>query len=261
MPFLKLLIFYIRLCKYVFISVFSLLKTLLTFISRLPRYLSSVPYFLSSHVPVHPYPILFDRDQSASSLGEYFWQDLFVASRIREHKPSNHADVGSRVDGFIAQLTHFIPVVLFDLRPLSHLIPNVTVIQSDINSIPTQFHNSFQSVSCLHTLEHIGLGRYGDPISLNDWPRAISSLAQLLCRNGNLWISVPVGTPRIVYNAHRIFSPYDIPSVCQSLGLELKSLSYVDAAEGVTVSLDPTTDLRYLETCDYHIAIYHFIRP
>jgi hypothetical protein len=257
---LKSVLFYVRLFKSLLSLFFLHLKTLPAFIARLPRYLSSVQYFLSSPLPVKPYPILFDSDQAASSLGEYFWQDLFVASRIREYNPSSHADIGSRVDGFVAQLTHFTSVVLFDLRPLTNQIPNVTIIQSDINNIPPHFYNSFHSVSCLHTLEHIGLGRYGDPISLNDWTKAIRSLTQLLSHNGHLWVSVPVGTPCIVYNAHRIFSSHDIPSVCFELGLQLTSLSYVNTSAGVTVCDDIAAGFRYLDNCDYHIAIYHFVR-
>lgn len=260
MPFTKFFLFYVRLLKYLLTSCLLTLKAIIVQILRLPRYLLSANIFLASNLPVKPYPQLFDVDESASNLGEYFWQDLFVASRLRQSKTSSHADVGSRVDGFIAQLSHFTPVVLFDLRPLSNIIPNVTAIQADINHIPSEFQACFDSVSCLHTLEHIGLGRYGDPISLDDWPQAIRSLIQLLRPNGHLWISVPVGTPSVIYNAHRIFSPDDIPSICLKSGLEFASLAYVNSDGGVTVSTDIRADLSYLHSCNYHLAIYQFIR-
>ena len=65
---------------------------------------------------------------------------------------------------------------------------------------------TWPSVSCLHALEHFGLGRYGDPIDVDGWLAGLNSLAEVVERNGLLYLSVPVGLQRIEFNAHRVFS-------------------------------------------------------
>lgn len=58
--------------------------------------------------------------------------------------------------------------------------------------------------------EHIGLGRYGDPLDPEGTKKAARELARVLAPRGNLYFSVPVGKPRVCFNAHRIHSPEQI---------------------------------------------------
>ena len=64
------------------------------------------------------WPCLDDWDANAGSLGYYFWQDLWAARKIFQVKPSEHYDIGSRLDGFIAHVLPFMPVTMVDIRPL-----------------------------------------------------------------------------------------------------------------------------------------------
>ena len=115
--------------------------------------------------PMAPYPCLLDRSASAASLGEYFWQDLYVARRILQAAPRRHSDIGSRIDGFVAHLACVRPVEVYDIRPLPVTIPNVGFRQWDLTEDGEAAPgDAADSVSCLHTLEHVGLGRYGDRI-------------------------------------------------------------------------------------------------
>jgi hypothetical protein len=58
----------------------------------------------------------------------------------------------------------------------------------------------------MHTIEHIGLGRYGDQIDPNGDMRAVNELKRVLAENGSLLFVTPVGKPKIEFNAHRIYS-------------------------------------------------------
>jgi hypothetical protein len=58
----------------------------------------------------------------------------------------------------------------------------------------------------MHTIEHIGLGRYGDQIDAEGDLKAIAELKRVITLDGNLIIVVPIGRPRIEFNAHRIYS-------------------------------------------------------
>ncbi|MCD4743243.1 MAG: DUF268 domain-containing protein [Desulfobacteraceae bacterium] len=154
-----------------------------------------------------PYPCLNDRfAESGSGKGHYFHQDLLVARRICSHKPVLHVDVGSRIDGFVAHVASFRPILVYDIRSLSNNIPNVTFVQADLmGEIPNHLTQSCDSLSCLHAIEHFGLGRYGDPIRSDGYLLGLDNLYRILKKNGKFYFSVPIGPQRIEFNAQRIF--------------------------------------------------------
>jgi hypothetical protein len=156
---------------------------------------------------------LFDHKSNAGDVNtHYFWQDLIVAAKINELKIKFHNDIGSRIDGFIAHLSASnIQTNIFDIRRLDYKIPNVKFTQLDLmKKIPKELEESCNSLSCLHTLEHFGLGRYGDTIDLDGYILGLNQMKKLVKSNGYFFLSVPVGRQRVEFNAHRIFDPNHI---------------------------------------------------
>jgi hypothetical protein len=82
---------------------------------------------------------------------------------------------------------------------------------------------SVKSLSCLHVAEHIGLGRYGDPLDPLGTEKAAAELMRCLAPNGNLYFALPIGKSRLCFNAHRIHSPQQIMTYFE--GLELAEFS------------------------------------
>lgn len=159
------------------------------------------------------FPQLGDREGGAGSVAtHYFQMDLYVAQRIFEKKPRKHFDVGSRIDGFVAHVASYRPIEVLDIRPLTDApIRNISFRQADLMDESVLWESdACDSVSCLHVLEHFGLGRYGDPIDPLAHERGFRNLARLVEPAGTLYFAVPVSNkPRIEFNAHRIFSfPY-----------------------------------------------------
>ncbi|GHV43939.1 hypothetical protein AGMMS49546_27000 [Spirochaetia bacterium] len=154
------------------------------------------------------YPCLLDKHESSGmAKGHYFHQDLLVARRIFINNPNVHIDVGSRFDGFVTHVASFRNIKVLDIRPLSIDISNISFIQCDLMSpLPEEMIESTDSLSCLHALEHFGLGRYGDPINYNGHLLGLNNLYSLLKPKGRLYLSVPIGADRIEFNAHRVFS-------------------------------------------------------
>jgi SAM-dependent methyltransferase len=190
-------------------------------------------------------PCLIDRyESSGSTAGHYFYQDLLVARRIFERRPLRHVDVGSRVDGFVAHVAAFREIEVFDIRPLKIAIPSIVFRQSDLMNTPDGLKNYCDSLSCLHALEHFGLGRYGDPVDLLGHVKGFKSLADILKPGGMLYCSVPIGPERIDFNANRVFAISTILDLVRP-GFEVESFSYVDDAgelhEHVTLTEQTTT--------------------
>ena len=146
----------------------------------------------NSKIPFEVMPFLFDHDEQAGMLNEYFWQDLFVAKKIIEQNPKKHIDIGSRIDGFISHLACVREIEVLDIRPLNSDIENVKFTQWDINNPKEEFNYSSDCVSCLHTLEHLGLGRYGDKLDPDGWKKGLNSISKLITNMGLLWLSVPL---------------------------------------------------------------------
>lgn len=130
-------------------------------------------------------PVIEDRYSSAGKVsGHYFHQDLLVARRIFQRKPVKHVDVGSRIDGFVAHVAAFRPIEVFDIRPLDVGIPNIIFKHVDLMDPEMELKDYCDSLSCLHVLEHLGLGRYGDQIDINGHLRGFNNLHKLLQRGG-----------------------------------------------------------------------------
>lgn len=179
--------------------------------------------------PIRWVPILSDRHMPGGvAKGHYFHQDLWAARRIFAANPVEHVDVGSRVDGFIAHLLSFRRVKVLDVRPLSTRVEGLSFEQADLmGQLPDGL--SADSVSCLHALEHFGLGRYGDPLDVAGWKKGLANLAKITRPGGHLYLSVPIGDVQCLeFNAQRIFSPTTMIEAARPNGLELVEFSFVN---------------------------------
>ncbi|GAA4456203.1 hypothetical protein GCM10023189_25050 [Nibrella saemangeumensis] len=188
------------------------------------------------------YPALFDRyAESGHLVKHYFLQDLYVAQRIFNNNPIRHVDIGSRIDGFAAHVAAFRPIEIFDIRPLTRQIPNVSFRQADLMALPPNLTAYTDSVSSLHAIEHFGLGRYGDPIDINGHIKALDTIYEILKPGGTFYFSSPIGPQGIVYNAHRVF---DVSYLLQLFTprYEIISFSYINDNEQLFENVDWKTD-------------------
>jgi SAM-dependent methyltransferase len=178
-----------------------------------------------------PFPCLYERFiEAGDTQGTYFHQDLFVARRVFANKPEKHLDVGSSIGGFISHVASFRKITVVDIRPLESDIPNVEFVQADMmGKVPENLVASTDSLSCLHAMEHFGLGRYGDTVCYDGYMRGIDNLGELLKPGGKLYFSVPMGPQRIEFNAHRVFSTRLLLDLF-SQKYKLDSFSYIDDA-------------------------------
>ena len=176
------------------------------------------------------HPILEEySDEAGETSGHYFHQDLLVASFIHQRNPTRHIDVGSRVDGFVAHVASYRKIEVFDIRKLKESChKNIIFTQLDVTKVSEK--SISDSISCLHAIEHFGLGRYGDEIDVVGHEKGIDSLVNMLKKDGFLYLSMPIGNrDEAHFNAHRIFHPETIlriPSIEKSL--KLTRFDFVD---------------------------------
>lgn len=206
-------------------------------------------------------PCLHDRyEEGGTTKSEYFWQDLLVARMISEAKPAKHVDIGSRVDGFVAHVASYREIEVFDIRPITVRIPGVTFKQADLMNPTDAITDYCDSLSCLHALEHFGLGRYGDTIDPKGYESGIRNMARILRSGGIFYLSLPVGIERVEFNAHRVFNPNTIIDVAEKNQLLLRKFTLFTADKGLVETDGTYETLSSIGQSRYGLGIFTFIK-
>jgi SAM-dependent methyltransferase len=164
------------------------------------------------------YPCLGDWTAHTPFDPHYFYQGAWLARRIAQRKPLRHVDVGSSLLT-LSVLSSTTDVLHLDYRPPDATLPGLRCERGDILALPLA-DASVESLSCLHVIEHIGLGRYGDPIDPDGALKGAAELVRVLAPGGRLCVSAPVGRERVCFNAHRVFSAESLHEMFAPLRLE-----------------------------------------
>ena len=237
----------------------ALIRTkILSGLAKYPGYLSDMLSYsrMDGAEPIKlldTYPCLFDKTSRTRVDSHYFYQDLWAFKKIYSLKTRLHVDIGSNVNyvGFLTAITnvHFV-----DIRPLEvSNIKNLKSVKGSILDLPYE-NNSLESISCLHVAEHVGLGRYGDTLDPQGTKKAASELSRCLAQGGNLFFSLPVGKPRLCFNAHRIHSPKQIIDYFGDL--KLVELSGTDDKKRFIENID----IHSLENSRYACGMFWFTK-
>ena len=198
------------------------------------------------------YPCLGDRTTSTPFDPHYFFQAAWLARRLPAKTLERHVDVASSVQ-MVGVISGFVPTVFVDYRPLQANLPKLLSVAGTLTGLPFG-DRSLPSLSCLHVIEHVGLGRYGDPVDPAGSVRALKELQRVLAVGGTLYLSLPVGRERVCFNAHRVHAPLSICTILDEL--ELVSFSLIDDA-GLYRENAATTDADGL---DYGCGLFEFRR-
>jgi SAM-dependent methyltransferase len=192
--------------------------------------------------PLMIYPIFKDKsDLSGSARGQYFFQDLYVANLIHKNNPLRHIDIGSRIDGFVAHVASFRKVEVMDIRPLTDELQNINFLQADLMQEDPDFFECTDSLSCLHTIEHFGLGRYNDPIDVDGHLKGLESMYKMLKQGGLFYFSTQIGPQKVAFNAHRIFSIKTLLNIFEGK-YEILGFSYINDDDKLIVDAELTEE-------------------
>ena len=173
--------------------------------------------FIESH------PQLHDRSDTTPYDRHYFFLSGWAMRRIASNRPSRHVDVAS-LCLFVNMLSAIVPVAFVEFRPLAVKLAGMDSLAGSLLALPFR-DNSVCSLSCLHAAEHVGLGRYGDPLDPLGTRKAARELARVMAPGGHLYFAVPVGRSHVCFNAHHVHDPQAI--IEYFADLELREFSAV----------------------------------
>ena len=164
------------------------------------------------------YPCLGDKTASTTFDRQYVYHPAWAARILARTQPEFHVDISSSLH-FATVVSAFIPVKFYDYRPVDLQLNQLSTEYADLTSLPFE-DESIQSISCMHVVEHVGLGRYGDTLDPDGDLTAMGELQRVLAGGGSLLFAVPVGRPRLMFNAHRIYSYEQILRYFSEIHLE-----------------------------------------
>lgn len=205
------------------------------------------------------YPCLFDRVSTTPIDPQYFYQAAWAMRLITALRPAQHVDIGSDVR-YVGMLSQCVPTTFVDIRPLQVQLPGLDCRIGSVLALPYP-DASVMSISCLHVIEHVGLGRYGDPLDPQGTAKACRELQRVLARGGRLYVSTPVGRARVQFNGQRVQS---VEEVLQNFsGLTPVIVSLIDP-EGMfhdDIGVDRAAELAVQDGyLDYALGCFVFMR-
>ena len=141
----------------------------------------------------------------------------FAVRHLQKNHPASVLDIGSYRLFVIGMLAGY-KVTTIDIRPRESTMTNETVVTSDAKELKIPA-GSFDMVTSLCSLEHFGLGRYGDDFDMAGDKKAFGEMIRVLKPGGLLVFSTTItrSAPAIAFNAHRIYSYPMIRRFCQPM--------------------------------------------
>ena len=134
---------------------------------------------------------------------------LLKAFELYDIKNKNVAVIGSISPWIEAILLNFNN----NVTTVEYNVPNTTT-----NLLKCISYWDFQKNSYLYdcivtysSVEHSGLGRYGDPLDPNGDIKCMNDIHKNLVKDGTLIWGAPVGHDALVWNAHRIYGKIRLP--------------------------------------------------
>lgn len=181
------------------------------------------------------YPCLTDKTNQTPFDNHYVYHPAWAARILAQTKPDLHIDISSTLH-FCSIVSAFIPVHFYDYRPADLKLTGLVSDKGDLMGLPFE-SGTVASISCMHTIEHIGLGRYGDPLDYDGDIKAINELIRVTKPGGDILFVTPVGKSVLLFNAHRIYSYEQI--VTYFVGCALKEFSLIPEKGAIINNADP----------------------
>lgn len=201
------------------------------------------------------YPCVKDKTVKTGFDRHYVYHTSWAARKVKEIDPEFHIDISSSLY-FSGIVSAFVPVKFYDYRPAEISLSGLESLHADLVTLPFE-DDSICSLSCMHVIEHIGLGRYSEALDPEGDLKAIKELKRVLAKDGNLLFVVPMGnTAKIEFNAHRIYTYKQVIEYFSDL--TLKEFSLIPESKGGMVSEKDATVA--LENENYACGCFWFVK-
>lgn len=122
-----------------------------------------------------------------------------------------------------------------DVGPFDDVPANMKLYQADVRKSPFPY-DFFDCIIAVSTLEHVGLGAYGDPVSPDADFEAIGELNRILKKNGKMLVTLPFASKHLITYPHRFYDKRRLVSLLRNMLVE-KEDYYVRFGKGKWVKV------------------------
>lgn len=128
----------------------------------------------------------------------------FANLGVKPSKKVSILDIGCYYSNFPISLASMgFDTYAIDIMPYELTHPNFTFIQEDMRDYNFK-RKKFDIVTCVSTLEHIGLGDYGDRKESSGDEKTVEAIKKVLKKKGTFILTVPFGR-KSKTNTHRSY--------------------------------------------------------
>lgn len=121
--------------------------------------------------------------------------------------------------GVVGSTSPWIESLLLNFNNEIHTIEyNVPIIKTNKYKLKSKNYfnfekenNNYDCIISFSSIEHSGLGRYGDPLNPNGDLETMKAIHKNLKSNGFLFLGIPVGIDVVAWNAHREYGRIRYP--------------------------------------------------
>ncbi len=147
---------------------------------------------------------------AAATVGDRHYEYAYAVSAIMDfglvgQQLLDIGSSGSFLPGIMAALG--CRVTCYDVRDWPMMWPNLRTVKGDLLAAGQELLpcESIDCISCISTIEHLGLGRYGDSVDVDGDLVGMNRLVEVLKPGGLIILTLPFGRAEIAYPAHRIY--------------------------------------------------------
>ena len=226
-------------------------------------YKSQLDEFVANSISDRPefteyksFPCLNDNLTHTDYDTHYIYHVAWAIQKIFSHKPDTHIDVSSSLN-FCTSICSVVPTTFIDYRPASLYLNQLQCVEGNLTDNSQWIGKKYKSLSCMHVVEHIGLGRYGDELDVNGDIKAMQNLERALDYGGRLLFVVPVGRPQIFFNAHRVYSSKWVVDFFEP---KLKLAEFYFIPGPTTAPPLVNCDLSYSDDFEYGCGCFEFFK-
>ena len=139
-------------------------------------------------------------------------------------------NINNKKVAVIGTLIPWIEAILLNFNNIVTTVEyNVPIVDyNNLNAISywdfLKTSNIYDCIITYSSVEHSGLGRYGDPLDPNGDIKTMQDIHKNLISNGTLIWGAPVGHDALVWNAHRIYGKIRMPILFNGF----KELEWID---------------------------------
>ncbi|KAI1709432.1 hypothetical protein DdX_11219 [Ditylenchus destructor] len=178
---------------------------------------------------------------------------VYYATKFHSIKGMNGAVIGSQTPWVevLCLANGAESLITVDYQKLHITHPQIAFIHAmDVVKNREVYNDKFDFIVSFSSIEHSGLGRYGDPIDPFGDIKEMQKIRCMLKPGGLFFLGLPVGQDNVGWNCHRTYGR--IRLAMMTAGFEVVDIFYMDE-EPINLELD----MLYKEYYNPHVFIHY----